>query len=61
MSLEKFNSRLGSMLTKPPMASGKKVAKLPSSSVDVSADYAETQIHKDKFEDVSSKPKYVSP
>ena len=57
----KFDALLRAMLTKPPKASGKKQAKTPSSSVDASEDYAETQIREDTSEDVSSTPKYVSP
>ena len=61
MSYKKFNELLGAMLTELPRPSGKKATKRPSSNVVASSDYAETQIHEDKFEDASSKPKYVSP
>ena len=49
------------MLTKAPKPLEKTSRVRPSSTQAISADYAETQIHEDMSEDVSSTPKYVSP
>ena len=57
----KFEDLLSAMLTKAPKPLGKSASKRQTSTVVDDASYDDTQIHADRFEDVSSKPKYVSP
>lgn len=56
-----FQSLLKAMLTKAPKPLEKTASKRQTSNAVASEDYAETQIHEDTSEDVSSTPKYVSP
>ena len=56
-----FNRLLTAMLTKAPKPLGKSASKRQTSNAVDDASYGDTQIHVDKFEDASSKPKYVSP
>ena len=58
---QKFQQLLSAMLTKAPKPLEKTAAKRPSSTVVDDASYDDIQIPEDKFEDASSKPKYVSP
>ena len=57
----KFNLLLHSMLTKAPKPLEKSASKRQTSTVVDDVSYDDTQIHVDRFEDASSKPKYVSP
>ncbi len=59
--MSNFDVLLKSMLTKAPKPLEKPARARPSSTQVISEDYAETQIREDTFEDISSKPKYVSP
>ena len=58
---EKFNNLLAAMLTKAPRPLEKSASKRQTSIVVDDVSYGDTQIHEDRFEDASSKPKYVSP
>ena len=57
----RFANLLEAMLTKAPKPLGKTASKRQTSIVVDDASYGGTQTHADKFEDASSKPKYVSP
>ena len=57
----RFNDLLSAMLTKAPKPLGKSASKRQTSIAVDDVSYGDTQIHEDRFEDASSKPKYVSP
>ena len=58
--VDDFNKLLSAMHTKAPKPLGKSASKRQTSTAVDDASYGDTQIHADKFEDASLKPKYVS-